>query len=214
MVAAPNVTLRRIRAVNANVTNDSRGTCSPGLLIEDSELVASGATSDDDPPAVGVGSFTMRNTVIDGAPEGVRVGGAARGCGPVVVDQSFIGIAAPTHCTDWHGDGIQGYDGPALTVLNTTIVFTARSNCGGTAAFFYPSDQGNTSVNIDGLLVSGGGYPFRLGTPGRVRNLAVVDRSWGYGPIDVKCALVQEWAAQIVRLSPAGQPIPIRMLAC
>ena len=75
-------------------------------------------------------------------------------------------------------------------------------------------EQGNTSVDIDGLLVSGGGYAFRLGMPGPVRNLKIVDRSWGYGPIDVKCSAVTAWDAKIVTLGANGQPTDVRTQPC
>ncbi len=55
-----------------------------------------------------------------------------------------------------------------MTLRNTTLDLDI-TGCGGTAPFFYPSGQDNTSVDIDGLLVKGGGAPFRLGTPGRCR---------------------------------------------
>lgn len=101
-----------------------------------------------------------------------------------------------------------------MTVRNTTIDFEESDACPGTAAFFYPGGQGNTSVTIDGLLVSGGGYPFRVGTPGSVTGLMVVDRSWSYGPIEVDCRQLSSWDAQIVRLDSASQPVPVRSLSC
>ena len=57
-----------------------------------------------------------------------------------------------------------------------------RSSC--------PTSQGNTSATIDRLLVAGGGYPFRMGVPGSVRGLRIVDGSWEYGPINVGCSRV------------------------
>jgi hypothetical protein len=107
-------------------------------------------------------------------------------------------VYPPNPCGDWHGDGIQGFDGPALTVRDVTIVMEEPGGCGGTAPFFYPRDQGNTSATIDGLLVQGGGVPFRLGMPGSVRGLKIVDGSWGYRPIDVRCSVLSSWGAVII----------------
>ena len=52
--------------------------------------------------------------------------------------------------------------------------------------------------------MSGGGYPFRQGMPGAVRDLKIVQDSWEYGPIDVACREVSEWDAEIVRLVSGG----------
>lgn len=213
-VAADDVTLRRIEGVGTRVNNYAGSTCGSGLVVEDSTFLrgslGTGATGD---PVIGPGGYTARNILIDGAPEGLRVG-AKSACGPVTVQNSFVRIAPPDNCTGWHGDGIQGYDGGKLTVRKSTIEFDAGS-CGGTAPLFYPDGQGNTSVDIDGLLVSGGGYPFRLGTPGSVTNLGVVDQSWGYGPADVtSCSSLSIWQAKIVKLDNDGQPVPLEDLPC
>jgi hypothetical protein len=121
---------------------------------------------------------------IDGLSEGFRVGGSSNGCGEVRIEDSFARIFSPDTCNDWHGDGVQGYDGAKLIIRNVTLDMVERAGCGGTAPFFYPAKQGNTSVDIDRLLVKGGGYSFRNGMPGPVRNLWVVEKSWGYGPVE------------------------------
>jgi hypothetical protein len=213
-VEAPNVTIRRIQGVGARIDNYPGATCSSGMLIEDSTLERGDLGADPvNPSVIGIGGYTARNVLIDGATEGFRVGGQPD-CGPVSIQDTFILIQPPDVCGDWHGDGIQGYGGPKLTVRNTVIDFR-EDGCGGTAPFFYPADQGNTSVDVDRLIVRGGGYPFRLGTPGSVTNLGVVDNSWGYGPIDVtSCSKLGKWDARIVKLDSNGQPSPIRVISC
>lgn len=213
-IAAPNVTLRRIQGAGAYVRNGYAAACQPGLVIEDSEFTANGRTSDRDEPVIGHGGYTVRNVMIDGVPEGLRVGATDIGCGPVTVERSFIRVVSPDSCTDWHGDALQGYGGAALTVRQSTMLMQVKNNCWGTAPFFYPSGQGNTSVDIDGLLVGGGGYPFRNGMPGPVRNLNVIDNDWVFGPVDVRCSVVTNWSAQAVRLDAAGQPIRVRSIGC
>lgn len=196
-VEAENVTLRRVQAVGSRVVNDAGPVCGSGLLVESSEFVRSSVqTSDGDQQVIGNGGFTVRDVVIDGVPEGIRVGAAQ--CGDVVVEDSFIRVVPPDVCNDWHGDGIQGYGGGSLTVKNTRIIMHETADCSGTAPFFYPSGQGNTSLTIDGLLVEGGGYAFRAGTPGSVRNLQVVRDTWGYGPVDVLCSALTTWQAHTV----------------
>jgi hypothetical protein len=212
-VTAKNVTLRRVQAVGSVIANYTSATCATGLVIEDSEIVRGTApTTDDAWPAVTSGGYTARNVLIDGVPEGFRAQGRSA-CGGVAIHDSYVRVVSPDVCTDWHGDGIQGYGGGALTVRKTVIDFIDTNGCGGTAPFFYP-DQDNASVDIDGLVVSGGGYPFRLGTPGTVRNLYVVDRSWAFGPLDVRCSLVTQWQAATATLNSAGQPVVVRNLPC
>lgn len=124
-------------------------------------------------------------------------------------------LTPPTVCNDWHGDGIQGYDGGALTVRNTTLEMVETGGCGGTAPFFYPAGQGNVSATVDRLLVRGGGFPFRLGMPGSITGLKIVDRSWGYSPIDVKCSVVSPWQADIVAIDANYQPTAtVRVQPC
>ena len=64
---------------------------------------------------------------------------------------------------------------------NLTIDFN-ETGCGGTAPFFVPDSQGNTSANVNRLLVKGGGYSFRLGVPGSVYGLRIVDEDVGLRP--------------------------------
>lgn len=213
-VAAPNVTLRRVSGENVSVVNYNNGTCYNGMTVEDSSFLTTGGTNDSGDAVVGPGGYTLRNVRIDGAPEGLRVGGRTLGCGPVSVQDTFVRITSPQVCTDWHGDGLQGYGGAALTVRNSTIFMEETDGCYGTAPFFYPWGQENTSVDIDGLLVSGGGYSFRNGMPGTVTNLNVVENSWSYGPISVACSVITKWQANVVRLDAAGQPITVRPLSC
>ena len=192
VINADNVTVRRVEIQGGHIFNDASGRCRNGLLLEDVSLVRAPdqITTDADPPAVGTGGYIARRVKIDGLPEGFRVGGRSRGCTAVRIEDSYVRVVSPELCRDWHGDAIQGYDGPALTVRNVTLHLAETDTCGGTAPFFYPHSQGNESVDIDRLLVQGGGFPFRLGMPGSVLGLRIVHGSWGYGPIDVKCSVI------------------------
>ena len=207
-VEAPNVTLNRIQGIGAYVNNAPGSTCYGGLLVENSTFTPNGTTTDKDDPVIQYGSYTAKNIVIDGAPEGLRVSDGGANCGAVSVTDSFIRVKSPTVCIDWHGDGIQGYGGDKITVRNTTILMQVVNSCYGTSPFFYPLNQGNTAVDIDGLLLGGtSGYPFRNGMPGPIKNLNVVAGSWVYGPVDVNCAATTAFQGQVVTLDAAGQPV-------
>ena len=216
-VEAPNVTLRRVEVVGGVIANQHTvDECSPNLLIHRSTVRrAPGQPTVGEFPAISSGSYTARRVKISGLPEGFRVAGADAGCGRVVIRNSFARVTPPADCSDWHGDGLQGYLGAHLVLRNTRLDLVSRGDdCGGTAPFFYPDGQGNTSVDIDGLFVRGGGYSFRLGMPGDVRRLRIVRDDFIFGPIAVKCALVGAWSAQLVRLDTRGQPVKLRWQRC
>ena len=62
-------------------------------------------------------------------------------------------------------------------------------------------------MNIDRLLLEGGGYSFRLGMPGSVTGLRIVNHEWGYGPMDVNCPVITKWEAAIVTIDGNFQPV-------
>jgi hypothetical protein len=202
IVDAPNVTVRRITMQGGRIINWPGPTCRNGLLVEDStfEPPPGQRFSADSEGATGVGGYTARRVKIWRRQEGFRDGGRSAGCGPVRIEDSFVKLTIPPGCPgDPHSDGIQGVDGPPLTVDNVTIDF--REAACGTAPFFVPDEQGNTTVKVDRLLVMGGGATFRLGVPGSVRRLSIVDRSWSYYPVDVRCELLTAWDARLVRIT-------------
>jgi hypothetical protein len=201
VVDAPDVTIRRVKLQGGRIQNRPGSTCRNGMLIEDSTIEPSPGRTDsaESEGVVGYGGYTARRVKIWRRSEGFRDGGRSAGCGPVRIEDSFAKIVLTSaHCEE-HSDGIQGFDGPPLTVVNTTIDFTEAA-CGN-APFFVSDGQGNTSAKIDGLLVMGGGIPFRLGVPGRVAGLKIADRSWSYAPVHVTCALLSAWDAQIVTVT-------------
>ena len=199
-VDAPNVTIRRVKLQGGSI--DTGVPCGNGTVIVNTTL--------EPPPgenlaiesegAVSYGGYTARGVEILDRGEGFRVAAKSE-CGPVRIKDSFVRIATPPGCS--HADGLQGYGGAALKLVNTTIDF---GDVCGTAPFFYPEAQGNTRADIDRLLVMGGGFPFRLGTPGSVSGLKVVKDSWDFGPIYVpECSLLSHWDARIVKITPEYQ---------
>jgi hypothetical protein len=196
LVDAPNVTLRRVKLQGGSISNFTGNPCQSNMVIEDSTVEPSpGAQfSEGSEGVIQVGGYTARRVKIWRRAEGFRSGAD---CGPIRIEDSFASIATPSG-TCSHADGIQGANGPWTTMVNTTIDFR-EVNC-GTAPFFFPQGQGNDGVTIDRLLVMGGGYPFRLGAPGSVSGLRIVDRSWEYGPIMVNCPMLTSWEAAIVNI--------------
>ena len=218
IIDAPNVIVRRVEIQGGRIDNSPGSVCRNGLVVENSSILRAPGqiTRATDAPALQHGGYTARGVEVLGLPEAFRVGGATSlGCGPVTLENSFAKVVSPDVCGDWHGDGVQGYDGAAVTIRNVTVDMTELAGCSGTAPFFYPRNQGNTSVYIDRLLLKGGGFVFRNGMPGTVRGLKVVDGSWGYGPIDVRCSVVTAWEAQIVKVDTNYQVTSsVRTQAC
>jgi len=204
--SADDVTVRRVEFLGGQINNQPGGEgCGNGLVVEDVSFLPHGgrnAEPENEMPAIQWGDYTARRVEVYRKGEGLFVGANSTGCdGPTLIEDSFIYVTLPpSFCgpgtLDWHTDGIQGYDGGPLTVDNTTVD-AIEAMC-GTAPFFYPRNQGNTSANINHLLVAGGGYSFRLGTPGSVHDLKVVDQAWGHGPIDVRCSALSAWDAEVV----------------
>jgi hypothetical protein len=199
-VEAPNVTLRRVELQGGVINNWPGGEdCNTGLVIEQSTIGPAPGQDygNDSEGVISYGGYTADQVEITHRSEGFR----ASGCGPVRVEDSFAYITPPHPCGDWHGDGLQGYEADAITVRNVTLELNIVG-CGGTAPFFVPAGQNNTSVDVDRLLVKGGGYPFRLGVRGTVTGLKIANGSWAFGPVDVVCSGVGKWDAEVVDVSP------------
>lgn len=203
-IDAPNVTLRRVKLEGGWIENDGPGGCKNGLLLEDVTITrGNGESGQGQEGVVSYGGYTARRVAILDRSEGFRSGGRSFGCGTATIENSFISITPPDVCGDWHGDGIQGYDSAGLVVRNVAIEFD-ETGCGGTAPFFYVGGSGgspNGHADIDGLLLRGGSYSFRMGTPGSVRNLMIVNNGWRSYPIlitDSGCSAINPWDAQIV----------------
>ena len=201
IVSAPDVTIRRVKLEGGHIQNWPGGPCSNGMLVEDTTIAppAGRSSSLDSEPAIGTGGYTARRVKIWRRSEGFRVGGRSGGCGPVRIEHSLAKMVIPDgHCEE-HADGVQGFDGPPLTLSDTTVDFTEAA-C-GTAPVFLPDGQGNTSVAIRNVLLIGGGIPFRVSIPATVTDLRIADRSWVYAPVDVDCSLVRRWSARIVKVN-------------
>jgi hypothetical protein len=193
-VRAQGVTLRRVEVIGGIIQNEANSRCYNGLVLEDVTVRNVNNSSG----AVQPGGYTARRVALINVTEGFRVGGLGdAGCGPVLIENSYARAVPPPGCGDWHGDALQGYDAPPLTIRNSTLILD-QTGCSGTSAYFYP--LGQSAATVDGLLVSGGGWVFRSDSPVSVRGLRVVDGTWQYGPVDkgVTCPRVTSWVDNAV----------------
>lgn len=208
IVKAPNVTVRRVEVVGGGVNTSG---CPNGLVIEDTSFTGTPTNIE---PAVQFGGYTARRVLIDGHHEGFRVSSMESGCGPVLIEDSYARIVSPPDCSAWHGDGLQGYHGNDLTIRNTVLIMPSGQACSGTAPFFFPNDNYDSTATVEGLVVSGSGFSFRLNTPGTVRDMHVIEGGYHYGPTSVTCSLVTSWQASVSRFDSNGQPVVVRPLSC
>ncbi len=149
-VTGENVTIRGVRFINgAGISTVRNDWCAVNTVIEDSYFSGSGADwlASGLDATVEEGGYTLRRVAMDGVYEAVRVGGRNLdnwACGNVAIEKSYIRVTYPPKCMttpgwDWHGDGLQFYDGQYSSVKDTVILMDGASGvseCYGTAPYF------------------------------------------------------------------------------
>jgi hypothetical protein len=202
LVKAPGVEIRRTR-VYGTIDNYFSDKVYGQLKIVDTEVV--------NPPgeeystnaqyAFGVANYTCLRCKVVNRMEGWRVGAVGvSGSGSVTIKDSFAQLAVPPGMcasADPHGDGIQSYGGPSVSVVHNTI--DQRLDDCPTAPIFIP-DQGNAGGRIEDNLLAGGGYSLRLtgGSFPEVSGNKVVENSMAYGPVEVDCGKIGAWSDNAV----------------
>jgi hypothetical protein len=181
LVDAPNVTIRRVELLGGRIDLSPGSVCHRTLIERTTFRRPAGTVTDaDQEGAITPGGWTAVGIHMDGVTEGLRAG-MKSACGANNISDSFLRIQAPDVCADWHGDGIQGYDGGPVTVSNVAITFQERGGCGGTAPFFYPHSQGNSSraaASASGWACRPrcGGWPLWTGRGGTGRSTSAARR--------------------------------------
>lgn len=196
-VKAADVTIRRTR-VYGTVDNFLSDQIYGHLTIEDTEVVNPPGQefSTNEQYAFGVANYTCRRCKVVNRMEGWRMGASSfSGSGKVTIEDSFAQLAVPPGMcasADPHGDGIQGYGGPAAVIRHNTI--DQRGDDCPTAPIFIP-DQDNAGGVIEDNLLAGGGYALRLtgGSFSSVTGNKIVNGSAEYGPVEVECSKVGTW---------------------
>lgn len=210
------VTLRRVQVVGGVIQNVYAGQCFP-FTIEDSSVVQGSVWSNSGTAngAIGVGGYTARRVAIVDRTEGFRVGGASdAGCGPTLIERSYVRAVPPRPCGDWHGDALQGYDAPPLTIRDSTLILAPSGGCGGSSAFFYGSAEqnGNAPIVVRNLLVAGGSPVYRPDTPHDTQGLRVVQ---GGSPLGdpFTCNRATRWVDNAL-VSDLSATMIVRPLIC
>ncbi|MDR6322069.1 right-handed parallel beta-helix repeat-containing protein [Actinoplanes couchii] len=202
LVKAADVTIRRSR-IYGGVDNFLADRIYGHLTIEDTEVVnkPGESVSSNEQYAFGVADYTCRRCKVVNRIEGWRIGANSfAGAGKVVIEDSYAQLAVPDgmcESVDPHGDGIQGYGAPTAVIRHNTID-QRRDDC-PTSPIFIP-DQDNAGGTIEDNVLAGGGYALRLtgGSFPSVTGNKIVKGSPVYGPVEVDCAKVGEWADNAV----------------
>jgi len=160
--------------------------------------------------AIGPSGFTCRRCKIitrDGPRAGTALEGPDVTSANIRIEDSYIFARSDGHeepCN--HTDGIQGYYGGANVVLEHVTIDSGTA-C-ATGAIFAGDES--TSMEVYDSLLMGGGYTITLGDdPGlvadyKVRDVKIVDGSWGYEP--ARCPGAQHlklWSdVDVVKIDP------------
>ncbi|WP_229068332.1 hypothetical protein [Actinoplanes sp. DH11] len=198
IVRAADVTIRNTR-VYGSIDNFHGNEIYGHTRIEDTEVVNPPGQeySQNDQYAFGVANYTCLRCKVINRLEGFRVGAADySGAGSVLIQDSFAQLAVPPGMcasSDPHGDGLQAYGGPKVTLRHNTID-QRRDDC-PTAPVFIP-DQGNAGGTVVDNVLAGGGYALRLtgGKFAAVTGNKIVQGSFAYGPVEISCSLVSEFS--------------------
>jgi hypothetical protein len=202
LVKAADVTIRRTR-IYGGIDNFISDRIHGHLTIEDTEVVNPPGQefSTNEQYAFGVANYTCRRCKVMNRIEGWRIGASSfSGAGNVTIEDSFAQLAVPPgtcETVDPHGDGIQGYGGPTAIIRHNTID-QRRDDC-PTSPIFIP-DQDNAGGSVEDNVLAGGGYALRLtgGSFPSVTGNKIVEGSPVYGPVEVDCAKVGDWAGNAV----------------
>ena len=184
--------------IDGYVANDN-GAGTNSFTIEDSTIGTNTCSSWGN-GAIGISNYTARRVKIINFSDGFRIAGSN-----ITIVDSYVSLCAP-NC-DAHSDGIQAYGasgGTNITINHNAIDQTKVPSCAQTAPIFIPNDganQGNQNitVNITNNVLAGGGYSLRVfgSLPFSAPNITgnkIVKDSYGYGPVDITCSKVGEWA--------------------
>ncbi|TAH34231.1 hypothetical protein EYC59_03010 [Candidatus Saccharibacteria bacterium] len=252
-ITGDNVTVRKVKFTHgAGISTERNNYCAANTVIEDSTFTPDGVDwlAPGIDATIQTGGYTARRIYMDGVYEALRVGGrglSGSPCGSTTIEKSYIRASYPVQCPstpgwDWHGDGLQFYDGQYSTITDTVInLDELYPNCAGTAPLFL-ADQCNTGSpnwntvscttiqpwfnntlaahggvisNINGLMLAGGGYSFRAYMPVKVSGLYIKNDSWHFRAADVDCSNVTAgWDAHVATIDGNGQPVSGAAVAC
>ncbi len=149
--------------------------------------------------AIGTKNYTAKKVLLRGYVDGFRIAG-----GNVLIEDSYVKLCGNDPA--YHSDGIQAYGaagGKNIVIRHNVIDQTGVNGEAQTAPIFVPNDganQGNQNleVTVDNNVVAGGGYSIRVFgdlpfTAPSISGNKIVDKTFGYGPVDVNCSRISKW---------------------
>jgi hypothetical protein len=235
VIQQPHVTFRRCEIVGGAMLNYEGGsTLANDVLFEDSTIrytPAGHSPLGPGPTAFGcIAGSTLRRSALIDVNEGVRTGGSGGGtislldpdvpnAWDVNIIDSYIRLHGPTPYdagVDWHGDcwepGDTGLPGGGVRTVIRNSVFWCDDDPPLVASSCMTTGFGHMlPFDINGLILSGGGYSFYNRSGGDYRNMYFNDGSWTFGPIVTDDPLgwsrVTTWEnVKVCTIDGAGQP--------
>lgn len=179
--------------------------------------------------AIGRSKYTATRVKVQGHTDGMRVDG-----GDILIQDSLILLCGPDTDATVHSDGIQSVRGG----VNVRIIHNTVHQLPCSLAVFFPKGRACTAdisqaapifigpetsplaVDIENNLFIGGGYSIRVYSgngpgPFIVRNNAVVNGSWRFGPVHSSCATIDWSGNTLVTVNRFFQPTStLGSLAC
>lgn len=189
--------------ISGKVVNDNVSTHN-AFTIQDSQVGSDTVCSTWSNGAIGIENYTALRVKLLGFTDGFRIAG-----GNVLIQDSFVKLCGTN--PDLHSDGIQAYGaagGQNIVIKHNVIDQRSVVGEAQTSPIFIPNDgaqQGNQGlqVTVDDNVLAAGGYSLRVFgnlpfTAPSISGNKIVDGTWGYGPVDVTCANVGDWAGNAV----------------
>jgi hypothetical protein len=241
MITGPHITVRRCEIIGGCIDNTYGNQVGNDLLIEDTtvKLDPAGVNTDFTGQfACGTTGMLVRRCAFLDTTEGFRIGGSDQplrdpayttNAHNTRIYNTYIRITGPHPCSptqgiDYHGDGMQAFDGGfagvTLTMRNCRIESVDQwttgqtpgvgdPGCGGTSCMIAGAAQAQP-FDIDGVIMSGAAYCFVCENGGVYKNLYIVEDSWVYGPVSVPdegwaITDAEQWSAYTCTLDGSGQ---------
>jgi hypothetical protein len=149
---------------------------------------------------IGTKNYTVEGVKLRGFTDGLRIAGSN-----VLIKDSFVTLCG--NDVNAHSDGIQAYGAAGannIVIDHNVIDQRPVIDEAQTAPIFIPNDsanQGNQGLTatVTNNVLAGGGYSLRVfgSLPFSAPSISgnkIVDKTFGYGPVDVECSKVGAWS--------------------
>jgi hypothetical protein len=195
-IQANDVVIKNSEIIGSVVNWDNGGSWS--FTIMDSTVGSDrGCPGDYTNFAIGTDNYVARRVLVRGFPDAFRIGGPEN----VTIEDSYATVCSASSAD--HSDGIQAYGaGGARNIIRHNVLDQRPvTNGAATSPIFLPGGQNRASASfvVEDNIAAGGGWSIRIGQSAPVvTGNKVATNSWEYGPFDVDCKVMRNWANNTV----------------